>query len=97
MNRIVYTDIVCSNIGTLMQFDRELDARGLNCPMPVLRTKQALATMDAGEILRIMATDPMSVVDIDGFAFHNGHELLESTEVDGEFHFVIKKSLTKNS
>ena len=97
MNRIVYTEIGYSDTGVLMKFDRELDARGLSCPMPVLRTKQALATMDPGEILQIMATDPMSVVDIDGFAFHNGHELLESTEVDGEFHFVIKKSLTKNS
>ena len=51
--------------------------------------------MDPGKILQNMATDPASVVDIDGFSFHNGHELLESTEVDGEFHFVIKKASPK--
>ena len=95
MNRIVYTEIGYSDTGVLMKFDRELDARGLSCPMPVLRTKQALATMEPGEILQIMATDPASVVDIDGFAFHNGHELLESTEVNGEFHFVVKKASLK--
>ncbi len=92
---MVSTAVGYSNTGVLMKFDRELDARGLNCPMPVLRTKQALATMSSGEILRIKATDPMSVIDIDGFAFHNGHELLESTQIDAEFHFIIKKSFPK--
>ena len=78
--------------GMLMHIDRELDVRGFSCPMPVRRSKQALDSMNPGEILKVISTDPVSVIDIDVFAFHNGHELLDQTEVDGEFHFFLKKS-----
>ena len=72
-------------------FDHELDARGLNCPIPILRTKKFLTTMEVGKIVRIMATDPGSVKDFEAFARQTGNELLSSTEVEGEFQFTLKK------
>lgn len=68
-----------------------LDARGLNCPLPILRTKKALSAMQAGEILLITATDPGSVRDLDSFCSQTGHEMLSSAESQGEFHFRIRK------
>ena len=76
----------------MTSFDHELDARGLNCPIPILRTKKFLTTiMETGEIVRIMATDPGSVKDFEAFARQTGNELLSSTEVEGEFQFTLKK------
>ena len=72
-------------------FDHELDARGLNCPIPILRTKKFLTTMETGEIVRIMATDPGSVKDFEAFARQTDNELLSSTEAKGEFQFTLKK------
>ena len=72
-------------------FDHELDARGLNCPLPILRAKKFLNTMATGEIVRIMATDPGAVKDFEAFARQTGNELLASTEVEDEFHFTLKK------
>ena len=72
-------------------FDHELDARGLNCPLPILRAKKFLNTMATGEIVRIMATDPGAVKDFEAFARQTGNELLTSAEVEGEFHFTLKK------
>jgi len=72
-------------------FDHELDARGLNCPIPILRTKKFLTTMKAGKIVRIMATDPGSIKDFEAFARQTDNELLSSTEVEGEFQFTLKK------
>ena len=72
-------------------FDHELDARGLNCPIPILRTKKFLTTMETGEIVRIMATDPGSVKDFKAFARQTDNELLSSTEAKGEFQFTLKK------
>jgi tRNA 2-thiouridine synthesizing protein A len=69
----------------------ELDASGLNCPLPILRAKKMLNTMDSGKVLRITATDPGSVKDFDSFARQTGHELLESTEESGKYLFLIKK------
>ena len=74
-------------------FDQELDARGLNCPLPILRAKKTLNGMNSGEVLKIMATDPGSVKDFEAFATQTGNELLDSSEVDGEFHFLMKKIL----
>ena len=74
-----------------MQFDKELDARGLNCPLPILRAKKALNEIAAGQILKIMATDPGAVKDFAAFAKQTGNELLESTESAGEYSFLIKK------
>ena len=75
----------------MTSFDYELDARGLNCPIPILRTKKFLATMEAGEIVRIIATDPGSVKDFEAFARQTHNELLSSTEFEGEFQFTLKK------
>ena len=72
-------------------FDHELDARGLNCPIPILRTKKFLTTMETGEIVRIMATDPGSVKDFEAFARQTDNELLSSTEAKDEFQFTLKK------
>lgn len=69
-----------------------LDARGLNCPLPILRTKKALAALQAGEILQVTATDPGSVKDLDSFCAQTGNEMLASHEADGEFHFDIRKA-----
>ena len=77
----------------MSNFDQELDARGLNCPLPILRAKKSLSSMIAGQILKIMATDPGSVKDFEAFAKQTGNELLDSSEVEGEFHFTLKKSV----
>ncbi|MDX9996309.1 MAG: sulfurtransferase TusA family protein [Pseudomonadota bacterium] len=74
-----------------MNFDRELDARGLNCPLPILRAKKALGEMTSGQTLRIIATDPGSVKDFAAFAKQTGNELLSSAENNKEFEFYIKR------
>ncbi len=74
-----------------MNFDKELDARGLNCPLPILRTKKSLAELQSGQVLKIMATDPGSVKDMQAFAKQTGNELLSSAEASGEYMFFMKK------
>ena len=74
-----------------MNFDKELDARGLNCPLPILRAKKALAELTTGQTLRILATDPGSVKDFQAFAKQTGNELLSSAEKNKEFEFFIKR------
>lgn len=69
----------------------ELDARGLNCPLPILRAKKSLSQLTSGEILQIRATDPGSVKDFEAFCNQTGSELLSSSEIDGEFIFLLKK------
>ncbi len=76
----------------MANFDQELDASGLNCPLPILRAKKSLAGMDAGQVLHIIATDPGSVKDFEAFAKQTGNELMESKEEGGKFVFLIKKS-----
>ncbi len=71
--------------------DKELDARGLNCPLPILRTKKMLNELTGGQTLRVVATDPGAVKDFQAFAKQTGNELLESGETNGEFTFVLKK------
>lgn len=75
----------------MADFDSELDARGLNCPLPILRAKKALNDLSGGQVLRIVATDPGSVKDFQAFAKQTGNELLESSEANGEFIFLLKK------
>ena len=75
-----------------MSFDAELDAKGLNCPLPILRAKKAITALDAGQVLKIIATDPGSVKDFEAFCNQTGNELMSSAEVDGAFEFMIKKS-----
>lgn len=76
----------------MADFDQELDASGLNCPLPILRAKKTLNGMEAGQVLHVIATDPGSVKDFDAFAKQTGNELMESKEDGGKFHFLIKKS-----
>ena len=74
-----------------MNFDKELDARGLNCPLPILRTKKALTDMLSGQVLKVMATDPGSVKDFAAFSKQTGNPLLSSEKADAEFVFFMKK------
>jgi len=74
-----------------MNFDKELDARGLNCPLPILRAKKALGEMTSGQVLRILATDPGAVKDFQAFAKQTGNDLLSHSEADKEFTFFMKK------
>ncbi|VAW50412.1 hypothetical protein MNBD_GAMMA06-1657 [hydrothermal vent metagenome] len=76
----------------MSDFDSELDASGLNCPLPILRAKKAIAALDAGQTLRIVATDPGSVKDFEAFCKQTGNELVSSGEEDGKFAFLIKKA-----
>lgn len=74
-----------------MTFDKELDARGLNCPLPILRAKKALTDMQTGQVLKIMATDPGSVKDFQAFSKQTGNELMSHGEANKEFTFFMKK------
>jgi tRNA 2-thiouridine synthesizing protein A len=74
-----------------MDFDRELDARGLNCPLPILRAKKALNDMQSGQVLKIVATDPGAVKDFQAFARQTGNELLSHAEAEREFTFFMKR------
>lgn len=69
-----------------------LNARGLNCPLPILRTQKAISALISGEILEVTATDPGSVKDLDSFCSQTGNEMLSSEETDGEFVFRIRKA-----
>lgn len=75
----------------MADFDQELDASGLNCPLPILRAKKTLNGMESGQILRVVATDPGSVKDFESFAKQTGNELLDSSEEGGKFLFRLKK------
>ena len=70
----------------------ELDTKGMNCPMPILKAKKALTDMSAGDTLRVESTDPGSVADFAAFCRNAGHELLESSEDAGVFTYLIKKA-----
>ena len=74
-----------------MTFDKELDARGLNCPLPILRAKKALTDMQSGQVLKIVATDPGSVKDFQAFSKQTGNELLQHGEAQKEFTFYMKR------
>ncbi|HJV86309.1 MAG TPA: sulfurtransferase TusA family protein [Noviherbaspirillum sp.] len=74
-----------------MEFHKDLDARGLNCPLPILKAKKALAEMASGEILRVTATDPGSVRDFQAFARQTGNVLVGQSENNKEFTFFMKR------
>jgi len=74
-----------------MNFDKELDARGLNCPLPILRAKKALTDLGSGKVLKIIATDPGSVKDFEAFAKQTGNALLSAETLDKEFVFFLQK------
>ena len=76
---------------TSINFDKDLDVRGLNCPLPILRAKKALTELKSGKVLRILATDPGSVKDFEAFARQTGNQLLSHAEADKVFTFFLKK------
>ena len=76
----------------MSDFDTELDASGLNCPLPILRAKKAINALESGQTLKIIATDPGSVKDFEAFCKQTGNELLSSAEEGGKFLFMIKKA-----
>ena len=70
---------------------QELDTRGLNCPLPILKAKKALATLQTGEVLKVVSTDPGSVRDFQAFARQTGNELVEQTNVGNEFVHLLRR------
>ena len=71
--------------------DKEIDVRGLNCPLPILRAKKALGELASGQVLKVMATDPGSVKDFAAFCKQTGHELVSSDATPAEFTFLLRK------
>jgi tRNA 2-thiouridine synthesizing protein A len=74
-----------------MDVNKELDTRGLNCPLPILKAKKALSDMNSGQLLKVVATDPGSVRDFQAFARQTGNELVEQTESGAEFIHVLRR------
>jgi tRNA 2-thiouridine synthesizing protein A len=74
-----------------MNFDKELDARGLSCPLPILKTKKALNDLTSGQVLKVVATDPGSIKDMQAFATQTGNALLSTEEADKTYVFFLKK------
>jgi TusA-related sulfurtransferase len=74
-----------------MDVHRELDTRGLNCPLPILKAKKALAEMTSGEVLKVVATDPGSVRDFQAFARQTGNELIDQSSAEGDFVHLLRR------
>jgi len=74
-----------------MDVDKELDTRGLNCPLPILKAKKALADMHSGDLLRVVATDPGSTRDFQAFARQTGNELVEQSSAGTEYVHVLRR------
>ena len=74
-----------------MDADKELDTRSLNCPLPILKAKKALADMSSGEVLKVVATDPGSTRDFQAFARQTGNELVEQSADAGEFIHYLRR------
>ena len=74
-----------------MDIAKEVDARGLNCPLPILKAKKALADMASGQVLKVLATDPGSVRDFQAFARQTGNELVEQTSGENEFAHLLRR------
>lgn len=75
-----------------MEFNKEFDASGLSCPLPIVRTKKALVDMTSGQVLKVTSTDPGSVCDMAAFAEQTGNALLEQATEAGKFVFYLKKA-----
>jgi TusA-related sulfurtransferase len=82
---------IAASQGTLMNIDKELDTRGLNCPLPILKAKKALAQMLSGQTLKVVATDAGSVRDFVAFAKQTGNELLEQSTQGADFIHVMRR------
>jgi tRNA 2-thiouridine synthesizing protein A len=76
----------------MTDFTEKYDASGLNCPLPILRSKKILNTLDSGDVLQVISTDSGSTRDFDAFCKQTDNELLESSEADGKYYFYIKKT-----
>ena len=74
----------------MSEFDAELDASNMACPLPIIKAKKAVAALNVGQILKIIATDPGSVKDFSAFCTQTGHELVDSAESDGVYTYFIK-------
>ena len=74
-----------------MQADKEIDTRGLNCPLPILKAKKALAEMSSGETLKVISTDPGSLRDFKAFARQTGNELVDQQTLGNEFVHLLKR------
>jgi tRNA 2-thiouridine synthesizing protein A len=75
-----------------MKFDKEFDASGLACPLPIVKTKKALSDMASGQVLRVISTDPGSVGDMAAFAEQTGNQLLEQSNENKKYVFLLKKA-----
>ena len=76
----------------MSDFQQELDARGLNCPLPILRTKKAINGLTSGQVLKVIATDPGSVKDMEAFCKQTGNAMICTAEAGGEYTFMIQKA-----
>jgi tRNA 2-thiouridine synthesizing protein A len=76
----------------MANFDQELDARGLNCPLPILRAKKSITALGNGQVLRILASDPGSVKDFEAFCKQTGNTLVSSGQNGNEYEFLIRKA-----
>ena len=75
-----------------MEANQVIDTRGLNCPLPILRTKKTLVALQSGDTLKVMASDPGSLKDMAAFCNQTGNQLLSSQQADGNFEFLIRKT-----
>ncbi len=75
-----------------MDSNQELDARGLSCPLPILKTKKALSGMASGQVLKVVATDQGSIKDMEAFSKQTGNALLSSSAEGGEYSFYLRKT-----
>ncbi len=76
----------------MSNYDKELDTSGLNCPLPIIKAKKEINLMDSGQTLRVISTDPGAVQDFESFAKQTGNQLVESSEKDNKFYFLLKKA-----
>lgn len=74
-----------------MNFDKELNARGMSCPLPIVKTKKSLVDMTSGQVLKVISTDSGSIKDMAAFAEQTGNPLLAQEEANGEYTFYMKK------
>ncbi len=74
----------------MVKIDVELDCKGMYCPMPIVKLKKATKTMESGQLLKLVATDPGSVRDVPAWAGKTGAEIIETSESNGEYEFIIK-------
>ncbi len=78
-------------LSNMTHYDQALDARGLTCPLPILKAKKALARLVSGQTLCVLATDPGAIKDFEAFAKQTGHELLDSRQSKNDFQFLLRK------